>query len=366
MENATLGLKFACTSCGAYLKYAPGTTHLTCEYCNTQNEITGFGEVEELDYFAFLSDGDSPAGTVSEHFVKCETCNATSSIKPTVTSASCPYCSAPFVLENAYNENVIPPNSILPFKLDEKTAKNEFIKWIDKLWYAPNDLKKVVSKLDYFKGVYIPYWTYDTNTFTQYTGERGEHYYVTETYTTTENGKSVTNTRQVQKTRWYSASGSVMLFFDDLLVTASKSLPEKYVRNLEPWDMENLVTFNQSYLSGYTTEKYQINLKEGFDIAKILAEPNIMSAIRNDIGGDEQRIDTTDTKYSNITFKHLLFPLYVSVYKYNGKVYQFLINARTGEVQGQRPYSTIKIIFTVLLVLAIIAAIVYYAKYYQQ
>jgi len=362
MENEIVGLTFPCTSCGAYLKYAPGTTHLICEYCNTQNEITVSGAVKELDYSAFLATGNSTVNTIEEHFVKCDTCNATSTIKPMVTAASCPYCAAPFVLANAYTENIIRPNSILPFKLDEKTAKNEFVKWIDALWYAPNNLKSVVSKLDYFKGVYIPYWTYDTNTQTQYTGERGEHYYVSESYTTTENGKSVTRTRQVQRTRWYSAQGNVAVSFDDLLVTASKSLPEQYIKNLEPWDLENLVAFNQSYLSGFTTEKYQINLKEGFDIAKTIAESGIRSAIRNDIGGDDQRINSTDTNYSNITFKHLLFPLYVSVYKYNGKLYQFLINARTGEVQGQRPYSTLKIVLSILLGLLVIIIIGLFAN----
>jgi LSD1 subclass zinc finger protein len=367
MENTTLGLKFACKSCGAYLKYAPGTTHLQCEYCGTENEIvSSSNEIKELDFSSYLSNTSAGAASITACYVKCDTCFATSTIKPNVTSAHCPYCGSPFVLENAYSENVIPPNFMLPFKLDENAAKNEFVKWTSKLWYAPNDLKKVVNKLDYFKGVYIPYWTYDTNTYTEYTGEQGEYYYVTESYTTTENGKSVSKTREVRRTRWYPASGSVHKSFDDLLVTASKSLPEKYIQNLEPWDMENLVTFDQNYLSGFTTEKYQIDLKSGFDVAKILAEPGIRAAIKGDIGGDEQRIHSTSTTYTDIKFKHLLFPLYVSVYKYNDKIYQFLINARTGEVQGQRPYSAIKIFFTIMAVVAIIAAIVYYSEYSKQ
>jgi hypothetical protein len=50
----------------------------------------------------------------------------------------------------------------------------------------------------------------------------------------------------------------------------------------------------------------------------------------------------------------------VSAYRYNNKVFQFLINARTGEVQGQRPYSALKITLAViggLIVLALLAVL---------
>lgn len=367
MEEITkeqAGSKLECTGCGAYLKYTPGTQHLTCEYCGAENEISLADEaIEELDFFSFLEDKDL-GGTYTEHFVKCESCNATSTLDAKLTSAFCPYCSVPLILANAYSENIIQPKSLLPFKLNKDESQVQFKAWIKSLWFAPNDLKSVLS-LDNFKGIYIPYWTYDTHTFSKYTGQRGIYYYVTESYTSTENGRSVTKTRQVRKTRWYPASGSVRVNFDDLLVTATKSMPEKHVRALEPWDMQNLIPFDKSYLSGFVTEKYQVDLKQGFEVAKELADPAIRSAIRRDIGGDEQRIDTVDTKYSNITFKHLLFPVYVSSYRYSDKLYRFIINARTGEVQGERPYSWIKITLAVLFALAVIAAIIYFANQKQ-
>ena len=158
--------------------------------------------------------------------------------------------------------------------------------------------------------------------------------------------------------------GRVEKLFDDLLVVASKSLPEKYINKLEPWDLENLTPFEKSYLSGFITEKYQIDLAEGFDIAKKTAEPEIRRMIKRDIGGDEQRIISMNTSYRDITFKHLLLPVYVSAYKYKDKLYQFLVNGRTGEVQGQRPYSWIKITATVVAAVAIIALVVFLAQYF--
>jgi DNA-directed RNA polymerase subunit RPC12/RpoP len=364
-KELTVGT-FACTNCGADLKYKPGTEHLNCEYCGANNEIPQIeGDIEELDFHEFLAKKAESEETIVESFVKCENCGASSTLEPNVTSALCPYCSTPMVVEHASDEKVIQPKSLLPFKLDNNSAKGEFKKWVKKLWFAPNDLTKAVLNFDHFKGIYIPYWTFDTDTITNYIGQRGEHYYVTETYETTEDGKSVTNTKQVQKTRWHSARGNVQKFFDDILTVATKSLPEKYIYKLEPWDLENLVPFDKNYLSGFITEKYQIELGEGFEIAKGIADPEIRSLIKRDIGGDEQRITSMKTNYNDIKFKHLLLPVFVSAYKFKDKLYQFLVNGRTGEVQGQRPYSWIKIALTGISIATIVAIIVFVIQHYK-
>ena len=64
--------------------------------------------------------------------------------------------------------------------------------------------------------------------------------------------------------------------------------------------------------------------------------------------------------YDNITFKHVLLPVWISAYRFRDKVYRFLINARTGEVQGERPWSWMKIAALILALAVIIAAIIYF------
>ncbi len=357
---------FACSSCGADLKYKPGTQHLNCAYCGAENDIPQIDvDIEELDFHQYLAQKTESEESITAKFIKCDNCGASATLEEDVTATNCAYCASPLVLEHAKEEEVIQPKSLLPFKLNKNDAKDQFKQWVNRLWFAPNDLKKATFNFDHFKGVYIPYWTYDTDTYSKYIGQRGDYYYVTETYTTTENGKSVTKTRQVRKTRWSHASGQVHRFFDDILTVATRSLPQKYIYKLEPWDLENLVPFDPSYISGFIAEKYQVNLEEGFEIAKDIAEPEIRRLIRRDIGGDEQRIISLNTSYKDITFKHLLLPVFVCAYLFKGKLYQFLVNGRTGEVQGQRPYSWIKITFTVIAVLLLIAAIVFAYQYYQ-
>jgi len=203
--------------------------------------------------------------------------------------------------------------------------------------------------------MYVPYWTYDSDTTSFYRGQRGEHYWETQHYTTRQNGKTVHKTRRVRKTRWYPASGTVWGSFDDVLVLASNSLPRKYTEKLEPWDLHNLVPYKDEYLSGFRAESYHVDLADGFEYARGIMDVQIRRLVRRDIGGDEQRISSVRTQYDRITFKHILLPIWISAYRYKNTTYRFLVNGRTGEVQGERPWSWVKIMLLVIGLLALVA-----------
>jgi hypothetical protein len=98
-----------------------------------------------------------------------------------------------------------------------------------------------------------------------------------------------------------------------------------------------LVPYKPEYVSGFQAEAYQVGLKEGFPIARQTIDDQIASAIRSDIGGDHQRIHQVNTRYSDIKFKHVLLPVWVSAYRYRDKPFRFIINGQTGEVSGQSP-----------------------------
>ena len=352
-----------CKNCAGKLQFAPGTNQLKCPYCGTENEIEASAEViEELDFEKFIKEfeKDSPVREIAT--IKCDGCGAETTFNPNVVSDSCPFCGSPQVVKNASLTHNIKPKDILPFAIDQEKAYTEFRNWIKKLWFAPDKLKRFARQQEKLSGMYIPYWTYDSQTSTDYEGERGTDYQTTEPYTTTENGKIVTKTRTVTHTNWTSVSGHVDKIFDDILSVASNTLPKEYVDKLEPWDLEHLVSFNEKYLSGFITESYQVDLKDGFEDAKIKMTAAIRQSVCVDIGGDHQRIHSLKTVYNNITFKHILMPVWISAYMFKDKIYRFLINGRTGEVQGERPYSIVKIVSAVLLILAIILIIVLLVK----
>jgi DNA-directed RNA polymerase subunit RPC12/RpoP len=354
--------QYPCNQCGAKLEFAPGANSLKCPYCGCENVIAQSSvKVEELDYRTYLQQAANEKDTHEAHRVKCEKCGAETTMPSNVTSGICPFCGANMVFEGK-SSHLIRPEALLPFKVTQRQAFDDFRRWIDSLWFAPGDLKQYARSEGKLAGIYIPCWTYDSQTTSAYTGMRGSHYYTTETYTTTENGQQVTRTRQVQHTRWTPVSGVVSNGFDDILVVASRSLPKEYADRLQPWDLQNLVPYTDDYLSGFRAESYQISLEQGFEEAREVMATAITSTVRRDIGGDEQRVESINTQYANITFKHILLPVWLSAYRFRDNIYRILINARTGEVQGERPYSAWKIAAAILVLIALIAILVYFAN----
>lgn len=356
----TIQKDVTCKNCAAKLTFKPGTTSLKCEYCGAENEIeVQETVVEELDFEKFISEQYNNIQQETVTTVACQACGAKTTFNPNVVSDMCPFCGSVLVAKKPETTTYLRPSLLIPFVIDHKKAFANFQTWLRKLWWAPSNLKKYAVQKEKLKGLYIPFWTYDSQTFSKYSGQRGDNYQTTETYTATENGQSVTKTRTVTKIRWTFVSGNISHFFDDVLVCASKSLPVKYIDRLEPWDYKQMVNYEEKFLSGFVTETYQVDMKEGFGTAKGKMEHVIRDLVRKDIGGDHQRITTLNINYNDIKFKHILLPIWVSAYRYKDKVYRFLVNGQTGEVQGERPYSWLKITAAILLAIGICVALYY-------
>lgn len=345
-----------CSSCGATLQFAPGTHSLKCQYCGAANEIKNVesGPVTPVDYQSFVSAMNGGSAAQQARVVSCKNCGASTTLPPEVNSDNCVFCASPLVLSDAQTKAIIRPHAVLPFIVPLNKALEDFRGWLKGLWFAPNDLTKLVSgNAQQFKGIYIPHWSYDSVTVSDYIGSRGIYYYETEYYTEKDDdGNTVERTREVRRTAWTPVSGTVGYEFNDVLISASNSLPQNVANRLEPWKLGELVQYNESYVSGFRSELFQIDPERGLEEAKKRMAPVIRNAICQDIGGDEQLVEGVQTAYNNLGLKYILLPAWISAYKYNNKVYHFTVNACTGEVVGERPFSAAKI------ALAVIAAIV--------
>ena len=348
--------QFPCSKCGAKLHFAPGTDALVCPYCGTRNEIPESpAEIPLLDYQLYAEQKES-AELRETLLVKCGACGAQSKLAENVIASRCPFCGSPLVAEQ-HSKKLIKPGAVLPFIVSKPAAQKLFHGWISELWFAPGGLAKQAEQSG-IDGAYVPAWLYYADTISNYFGQRGIDYTVMETYTTTDaEGHTVTIQRPVTRTNWTAASGTVAAQFGDLLVLATQSLPKKQAEHLEPWDLQHLKPYADEYLSGMFAQSYEIDLPSGFDIAKQLMDPRIRMMICHQIGGDHQVINSMQTEYDNVQFRHVLLPLWISAYRYQGRTFRFLINARTGEVQGERPYSALKIAILVIFLLAILAIV---------
>jgi DNA-directed RNA polymerase subunit RPC12/RpoP len=349
--------QFHCPQCAAQLEFDPDAGGQKCPYCGFETAVRAAGTVQELDFQAALEQEAGAAAQVETYSVKCGACGAESTLPPNVTASECPFCGTK-VVATGQSRRIVQPRSLLPFFVTKDKAFESFRSWLRGLWFAPSRLKHDAAREDALNGIYIPYWTYDCLTTSDYTGERGDDYWTTETYHTTVNGKSVTRTRSVKKTRWRSVSGRVVVPFDDVLVLASQSLPQKMTEKLEPWDLKNLTPYRDEFLSGFRAESYTVGLQEGFRKAQGIMDGSIRAAVCSQIGGDHQRIHSLRTWYQNVTFKHVLLPIWISAYRFKKTVYRFLVNGRTGEVQGERPYSWVKILLAILGGIALVGGAV--------
>ncbi|MBI5155200.1 primosomal protein N' (replication factor Y) - superfamily II helicase, partial [Candidatus Poribacteria bacterium] len=280
---------------------------------------------------------------------RCGGCGAMVQMPANVAADTCPFCASHLTNPIESPKPVMRPGGILPFTIGEDDARRRFKEWVKGRWFAPGELRRM-AQLNRLAGLYVPYWTYDAMTWSFFAGERGDHYWVT-----VGTGK---NQHRVRRTRWTSVQGRVDQWFDDVLVCGSKSLPREMADDLEPWDLKMLQPFSGEYLGGFRTERYQVGAPEGFVEARAKMDQIIARLARRQIGGDEQRVHSIQTQVSGVTFKHLLLPLWLSAYRFRNRPYRVLVNARTGEVQGERPWSWVKITFAALAGAIAVAAII--------
>lgn len=347
------------------MEFDPQTAGLKCPYCGATAAVPeGTGPVLEQDYEELLAhSAAAPLLRVAEDAleVTCSSCGARVSFQPPEVAGTCPFCASPIVMQPKSAEPLIAPQGVLPFAVPKSQATGSVKQWLGSRWFAPGDLQRM-ARTEAIEGVYLPVWTFDARAASDYIGQRGEYYYVTESYQTTENGRTVERTRQVRHTRWYPASGHVENRFDDILVPASRAVDQSRFLELDPWKLEDVKPYEPSFLAGFKAQRYQVELPEAFATAREMSAGAIQASICADIGGDEQRIVQMSTKYSEVTFKHLMLPTWIGAYRYQGKPYQVLVNARTGEVQGARPYSAAKIALLVIFILIVIAILAVLGK----
>ena len=370
---------FPCPGCSADMKYDPAAGMMKCPFCGRTAAVPTHAAPAEpaatattaavatpapaglrchpLEQFLSKAD-DAHLATLSPQAleVHCAACGSSVTFQPPEVAGTCPFCASAIVAQAKAADPLLAPDAVLPAKISKQQAQSEVKDWLSSRWFAPNALKTMAHQ-EGINGVYLPFWSYDADTASDYTGERGEHYYETEYYTDDKGNRC---SREVQRTRWYPASGHVDLSFHDVLIAASRSVQEAKLNALQPWTLEALCAYEPGYLAGFKAQRYQVELSDGYAEAKQVMASEISEAARRDIGGDEQRVSSVNTDYANVGFRHLLLPVWIGAYRFQNKAYQVVVNASTGQVQGERPYSAIKI---ALLVISIIIVLIIFATF---
>ena len=345
-----IGRSYYCEGCGGIMEFNATAQALKCPNCGREVEIENNPEdvVEHnLDLHAIRTIKVEEKQSTS---MECEGCGAMVEVDATSTATTCPYCGSHYVLSKKQMESII-PDGVIPFKIDKHDVEFIFRDWIKKRWLAPNVLKTLYQK-DKVQGIYMPYWTFDANTSTNYTAMGGIDYKVE--YEDSEGEK---HTRI--ETKWYPTSGHINHFFDDVLVRASNKLSDTLLGWIEPYNTKEVASYSPDYMSGFCSEIYTIDLKDAHNDAMHKMSRDIHYMAERDVlmRYDRVRSVRLNTSYYDETYKHIFIPVYSTAYTYKGNHYNVLINGETGKIKGEYPKSPVKIAAIIIIILGILFGI---------
>lgn len=342
-----------CPQCGATMDFDPATGGLYCPYCEYKEEIKaadaqGEEVAQELDFDKAEFTGNCDWG-VTQKTVTCKSCGAVSVYDSLEVASECPYCGSNQVME-ASDVKTLAPNGVVPFVITAKMAGEKFTNWISKKWFAPNEAKRS-AKAEAFKGIYLPYWTFDADTSSDYTGEYGI------------DRKEKHGDEEKTVTDWHRTSGHFNYFVDDALVSGTNKQNNRILAKAEPYDTNGCKAYKPEYLAGFSAERYSVGLKDAWEKAKQFIKNKLHSLITSKIT-EEKKADhvrnlVVTTTYSNIKYKYVMLPVWISCFNYNGKTYQFVVNGQSGKVGGDYPISPWKVALAVLIGIVIVVALYY-------
>lgn len=278
------------------------------------------------------------------HTFECQTCGAALTVDVRERSITCPFCDSNYVVEiAAVDSSRQAPEFVIGFTITPEQALEKFRAWIqDGGWFRPGDLHqaKIEEKL---RGVYIPFWSFSMLARSQWSATIGENWQRTESYTTSENGKTVTKTRTVTETEWWPLSGKHHRYYSGYLVSGSRGLPQQYAEMIKPFRTEALKRYEPYFLAGWLSEEYSVDREEALAHCKDEFQSWEKQNIKQFMPGDSSRGLVVTTEFSDINSDLILLPIYLLSYRYGDKVYRFLINGQTGKAAGDKPYSRVRI-----------------------
>lgn len=339
-----------CDACGGTMEFDPASGKLLCPYCGAYKDIMLRTDraVEELDIRAAEHMGSNTWGAATKTVI-CKSCGAESVYDALAVANICPYCGSTQVMQEADNDSLA-PSGVVPFGVPRQRAGELFTKWIKGKLFAPNAAKKS-AKAETFQGVYLPYWTYDAETYSTYSAKYGKDRRVKRG----DKWETVTD--------WYNCSGDYSRFFDDVLVAGTGTKDKGILNAIEPFDCKRAVPYSPEFLAGFCAERYAVGLKDGWSVAadkmRSMLDDAITSEIRSRHNADRVSGLRFGTNYSAITYKYVMLPVWLSSFTYKGKVFNFMVNGQTGRVGGKSPVSAIKVTIAIVVAVAVLVLLYY-------
>lgn len=343
-----------CPACGCPIE----SDDRFCPACGTANE-SFMGPALNATIVDAQTVADDEEQVQKKHF-RCENCGSEISADLDQRSYTCPFCDSTYVVEFSPDlSNRQRPEFIIGFGITNEAALEKFHHWLnDNAWFRPGDLKQATIA-DKLKGVYLPFWSFSMLAESEWQSDIGEYWYRTETYTTTDSkGKTVTRTRQVRETEWWPLGGRFHRYHSGYMVSGSKRISQQEADSIKPFQLPSLKRYEPYYLAGWLSEEYSVERAEALAICHAEFDRRQKQEISAFLPGDTHRSLRLRTQFSGEQSDLCLLPVYLMTYRYQDKLYRFMVNGQTGRVAGEKPYSAKRIGSAIGAGIAVVALIV--------
>lgn len=321
-----------CDGCGGNMVFDPETQCLKCEHCGRIDDFGKSSAVEELAIEDAFEKSEKWNDEVSVY--RCSNCGAVFNIRADEVSAICPYCSTTHIVKSEDLAGV-KPNALYPFVITSQKAIELSKKWAKKKIFAPSAFKKSLEESN-LRGLYLPSFTFDSNTVSYYEGRLGERRTRT---VRTPDGKTRTETY----IKWHYVKGTFNKFFDDVLISSGVT-PQKEINRLMPFRSDTICVYEKEYLSGFTAGHYVHDVGECWNSAKAVIDATLRKDILNHYGYDVVDYLNVSTKHLNVTYKYVMLPVYRLNFRFKRKDYNVTVNGNTGKILGKTPVSPLRVL----------------------
>ena len=336
---------YMCPKCGGRLSFDIQKNGLVCESCGyihtTEARPAADSAEQPMDYV--LPTTRSQRWAEAQHRLCCAQCGALILLPPGQKTTPCPYCGSNQLIESSEGIELVDPQVIGVMKVEAKRAASLAQKWLGSGLFVPDDLANVGRRLQ-LRPAYYPFWTFDGTVEIDWRCE--------------------VNVGSSRNPHWEPRTGSEFQNFDDILVPGLHSITPEMVASVEPFKLKDVVEFDPDFLIGWQALSYDCSLADASLLAREIVITKLRRALNSRIepGKDKRNINHGAGKWSGLTFKLAMLPLWVGDFKYQGKLHRVLVNGQTGKVGGSKPSDRVKVISMViaaLLLVLIIAALIY-------
>lgn len=340
------GSNSKCENCGADLIYDPNTKSLKCDKCESTFKFNYNDDITKHDVHDPISESEYSKWSSEIKVIKCQTCGAEIYLDGLEYSSSCPYCGSTYVMETSALPGT-KPDSIIPFSFDSNQAQINFIKGVKKKFFVPSSLKKNLPK-NKIRGLYVPSFVFDANSFSKYNGV------LVEVHTRTDSkGKTYTETSR------FPISGSVNFEHTNYVEEASSKMNGAQMSSLLPYCFNDAHAININFLRGYIVEHYEDNVAVTYQKAQTKMKEDIKKEILSRYHYDRIDYLNINSNFSNEKYTYCLLPVYVFEFEFKKKKCLTYMNGQTGKIGSGLPKSPIKIGLLVLIIIIIIVALSY-------